>query len=612
MESLLRDHPWSEDELAKGRPLDYLWRFDLSLSPDELWPYVIETSRLNRSIGVGEMKFDEVNGVLHGSSRNAGVRQEWIEVPWDWVAGRTLTSVRRFSRGLAHVARGIYRLDERAGGAGTSLYVYFGWIPRGLYGRMCIALGMPWLRRGYDRVLASIEADAGKPVTDIAALREDPPPLEPATRARLSTLRDEVVAMGADAAAIDKLLHYVEHGDETDLYRIQIRPLARDWGVDEDALLLACLYGTRAGLLDLGWDVICPHCRGVRFEATTLGDVGCDEKCEVCDVEFSTEADNALEITFHVHPSIRAVPRVYYCSAEPATKLHIQLQQRLAPGETRLVTTRIAPGRYRMRVRGGRAYRFLDVGDSAVAEPVDVDLGALVDLSTGRAPTLHLRNSGADVRTVVVENVQWADDALRPSRLFSLQEFRDLFSKEYLAADIQLSVGEQTILFTDMVGSTSFYGSRGDPEAFMEVRRHFTEVYEEVRNHRGAVIKTIGDAAMAAFTDPVDAVEAAAAIMRRFHPNREDTSIRLRASLNTGPCIAVNLNSGIDYFGGTVNIASKLQALAEGGDIAFSDKTYSSPGVKASLERAGAHLDKQTFTHAALPEPIPVYRWHVS
>jgi class 3 adenylate cyclase len=193
--------------------------------------------------------------------------------------------------------------------------------------------------------------------------------------------------------------------------------------------------------------------------------------------------------------------------------------------------------------------------------------------------------------------------------LFNLQEFRDLFSRESLAADMKLSVGEQAILFTDMVGSTRFYETQGDPGAFKEVRRHFTEVYDEVRKHRGAVIKTIGDAAMAAFADPVDALRAAAGIQARFDGARADTPVRLRISLNSGPCIAVNLNSAIDYFGRTVNLAAKLQSLSGAGQIVFPRALASAPGVAALLAAQGATLEELEFENKALDRPMPVYRW---
>ena len=129
--------------------------------------------------------------------------------------------------------------------------------------------------------------------------------------------------------------------------------------------------------------------------------------------------------------------------------------------------------------------------------------------------------------------------------------------------------------------------------------------------HRGAVVKTIGDACMGAFTSPLDAVRASREIHDTFSPARKDTPIRLRISLNTGPCIAVRLNANMDYFGGTVNIAAKLQSLAEAWQVAMSEATYASPGVAAYLAELGATLEELTYTSAALPAPVAVKRWTV-
>jgi class 3 adenylate cyclase len=193
--------------------------------------------------------------------------------------------------------------------------------------------------------------------------------------------------------------------------------------------------------------------------------------------------------------------------------------------------------------------------------------------------------------------------------LFSFQEFRDLFSREYIGADVQLAVGEQTILFTDIVGSTRMYLDRGDPEAFVEVRKHFEELFRIVDEHEGAVVKTIGDATMASFTDASRAVRAAQAMHEAFHPGREDTTVRLRASMNTGTCIAVNLNSNIDYFGNTVNVAAKLQCCAEGGDIALSDDTLRSPGVAECLEELGAELERVDLDLSSVGRPLVAHVW---
>jgi class 3 adenylate cyclase len=124
-------------------------------------------------------------------------------------------------------------------------------------------------------------------------------------------------------------------------------------------------------------------------------------------------------------------------------------------------------------------------------------------------------------------------------------------------------------------------------------------------------VKTIGDAVMATFGDPVDAVKASRKIHDTFHPARTDTPIRLRISLNTGPCIAVRLNANADFFGGTVNVAAKLQALAEGHQIAMSEATYRGPGVAEYLAEQRAELEPLEYTSKALPAPVGVRRWSV-
>ena len=116
---------------------------------------------------------------------------------------------------------------------------------------------------------------------------------------------------------------------------------------------------------------------------------------------------------------------------------------------------------------------------------------------------------------------------------------------------------------------------------------------------------------MAAFNNPLDAVNAGQAIHLCFHSARTD-SPKLRISLNTGPCIAVKLNTGIDYFGHTVNVAAKLQSLAEAWQIAISDAVYGSAGVAPWLAEQGVALEDLSYSSKALLGAIGVKRWSVT
>jgi class 3 adenylate cyclase len=260
---------------------------------------------------------------------------------------------------------------------------------------------------------------------------------------------------------------------------------------------------------------------------------------------------------------------------------------------------------------GHRGGWFVDAEEGGPGELVwdDHPEGTVVRAST--MPTVTFANDGSESEEFSIERATWSDHALRPGTLLAFQDFRDLFSEDYIGADVKLAVGEQTLLFTDVVGSTAFYASRGDPAAFVEIKKHFDELFAIVAKHRGAVVKTIGDAVMATFGSPLDAVRASQAIHQAFGPARADTPIRLRISLNTGPCIAVRLNSNADFFGGTVNVAAKLQALAEAYQIAMSAATYNASGVAEFIAGQTSELDTLEYKSKALPAPVTVKRWTV-
>lgn len=605
LEQLLALHPWPA-EYREDKKIERLWVYDLPGTPQALWPFISDTSRVNRALGTAEMTFWERDGKRYGSSKAGGVRHEWLEVPWSWVAEQWLTSTRIYERGFMRLNYAIHRLEPTP--TGTRLYLYFGVVPRGALGAAAIRIGLPTIKRAYDRVLPALAAQLDRQRPDVLQLPA--PALTGEAEARLRTGREQLIAEGLPGEAIDRLVGWIRTGDDADLHRIQIRERARAWKLPETDLLRTALHATRAGLLDLSWDTICPHCRGLRDETGSLAHVKAEGHCEVCKLDFTTDTAEAIEVTFRVHPSIRAVPEVLYCSAEPARKDHVRVQRMLAPGEAVEIQPRLAPGRYTVWV-GHRGGWYLDIEDDAPAELVYEDHPEGTIVRASPEPVVRVENDGSEPELFTIERTTWSDDALRPGMLLSLQEFRDLFSEEYIGADVKLAVGEQTLLFTDVVGSTAFYASRGDPAAFVEIKKHFDEVFAIVANNRGAVVKTIGDAVMATFVNPVDAVRASQQIHQTFHPARADTPIRLRISLNTGPCIAVRLNANADFFGGTVNIAAKLQALAEGYQIAMSEATYRSTGVAELLAEQRAELEDLTYESKALRDVVRVKRWTV-
>ena len=573
--------PWD-----KRRTLHYFWHFEVAAPGTRVWDSMIDTSRLNRRLGISEMQFDERNGRLLGRSRTAGLKLEWEEIPWQWEYARSLTSSRIYSRGFADYVRVNYLLEEIDPDT-TRVYVYFGWVPRGLFGRILLWAGMPRTRNRYaPTVRKLVEEDLETEQSEALEIASSQPS-SVAEPERLTRLQRDLVETGVNDRVVEQLVRLVREGSDEDLYRLRVRALARAWRLSLNDVLYGFLQATRAGHLTLTWDVICPHCRGVREEIKHLGDLPESGSCDVCDIKFETLGLNAYEVSFHVHASLRPVARRFFCSAEPATRDHIKIQLVLEPGEQRTLETLLGPGIYRLRRRGEQNMQLLEISETEHSGAAIVDWPETISstpLVCGPKPTLRLRNQKNEPQTYVVESNALDQDILRPVDLFNFQDFRDLFSAEALSANIQLDVGRQTILFTDIVGSTEFYRQRGDQDAFAAVRGHFVEIYRVAREHNGAVVKTIGDAAMMAFTDPVAALRAAIAVQRAFPGSAGvHKGLRIRVSMNQGPCLAVNLNSGIDYFGSAVNLAAKLQSLAGAGQVAVPRELFENDGVAVSI-----------------------------
>ncbi len=606
---LLRAHPWPA-EYEEARRLEWLWTFDVASPPDVLWPLLADLSRLNRTLGLPPMTFVERDGVRWGTARYTGVKHEWQELPWNWVAGRWYELVRIYKKGAMRALHGVVELVPR--GSGTRVAIYYGIVPRSRIFDLGLRLSFGAMGRAYGRLLPRIAAEAAREPAVPPCLR--PPPVELASDAvrRLEAAGSALTREGLDAAIVTRLVEWIAGAGDDELERIRVRERARAWAVDEDALLHVFLHATRTGLLHLSWDVVCPHCRGVRDTTGRLDALPTSGACDACGISFGTDSAETVEITFHVHSSIRRVERGVYCSAEPVHKPHIHLQHAVAAGERAEVVVPLAPGRYRMRIRGEMRGAWLDVAEGAPSSLAWSASEPPRDATLAPGGTLELAGPEAGASTFVVETAAWLELALRPGRLLSLQDFRDLFSDQALAVGVQLAVGEQTILFTDVVGSTAMYAERGDPAAFVEVKRHFDEVFAIIGAHRGAVVKTIGDAVMGAFNEPLDAVKAARAVHAAFPPGRGREAIRLRVSLNSGTCIAVRLNAAIDYFGHTVNVAAKLQALAEAWQIAMSEATASAPAVVEWLAGEGVQLEEVAIELKGIAEPLRALRWTVS
>ena len=202
---------------------------------------------------------------------------------------------------------------------------------------------------------------------------------------------------------------------------------------------------------------------------------------------------------------------------------------------------------------------------------------------------LRIASRCADGRHVKIERLGFASAAATAHVVSTLDEFRSLFAKDLLKRGTPLKVARAAILFSDLTGSTALYTKVGDAAAFRLVDDHFDVLRAVVAAHEGVLVKTMGDAVMAAFVDATQCARAAADALARFETFRAGQThgalVGLKLGLFAGACYVVTANGALDYFGQTVNVASRLQHLAASGELVIPSDTYAAldDTVRASL-----------------------------
>ncbi len=193
-----------------------------------------------------------------------------------------------------------------------------------------------------------------------------------------------------------------------------------------------------------------------------------------------------------------------------------------------------------------------------------------------------------------------------------LQVFRDLFAHEVLRPGEEISIGSVTLMFTDLRDSTRMYRQIGDASAFGRVREHFEILEKAIASEGGSIVKTMGDAVMATFRRPIDGLRAVWKAQTEI-AERGKPMLWLKVGLHQGPCIVVNLNDRLDYFGSTVNITARLPDFSQGGEFIFSETIYHDPEVTQFLAQniKSSVLNRFTGDLKGFDEPFTMWRLKV-
>src|SRR3984893_15223040 len=437
-----------------------------------------------------------------------------------------------------------------------------------------------------------------------------------------------VLKQTADPDVAEAIRQLIENGEDHELNRINLLDFAARAGLNEERVISGLLHASRLCLFDLSWNVLCPGCGGVLDAHSTLKSLRHDDyHCGLCACGYEASVDEQVEVAFTVSPRIRRIAahdpnslpiwdyfkQIFWSSGvdlnnESFASLTDEVvldALELPPGERAVLSLQLPSQFIIVFEPVTHSAQFIDVQGDPTKERQQLSLiyskaktptGGTITLRPG--PLRLSLDNQAGVR--VLPSVFVAAEALHhligkrkpfltAKRMLTNQTFRDVFKADNLNIDQRLKITSLTFLFTDLKGSTALYERVGDLAAFDLVRAHFHALLEIISTEKGAVVKTIGDAVMATFNRPDNAIVAGLgrrAAMDKLNAERDRDDLVVKIGIHEGPCLAVMLNERQDYFGQTVNIAARVQGLSTSQAIHITGPVIDAPAVAAILDKA--------------------------
>ncbi len=456
-----------------------------------------------------------------------------------------------------------------------------------------------------------------------------------------------ILRQSADGAVVDLIENLIQDAPDHELNRVNVLAFAKKHHLDEETTIAAFLHAARLGLFELSWNVLCPGCGGVLDAGTSLKSLNQEEySCALCAAGYEPTLDEMVEVTFTVNPRVRKI-----AAHEPDTlpmadylrqifwgsgiDLPEDFEQKLEeiildavelPAGERVILSIQLPAAFLILFDPvTHATQFLDVKGEPTRERQNLSLilselhaeNRKMELRPGPVRLLlenHTKHRTLPAVWLASDDLHKMMERRRPfltaKRLLTNQTFRDIYRTETLDIDQRLKITSLTFLFTDLKGSTELYERVGDLVAYDLVREHFRVLNEIVASEAGAVVKTIGDAVMATFPSPDHAVSAALRMreaMRSLNEQYGQEDLLLKIGIHEGPCLAVVLNDRQDYFGQTVNIASRVQGLAASRSIYATGSVIENPEALELIETKGLHATLQKTTLRGINDEFSVY-----
>ncbi|MBO0589303.1 adenylate/guanylate cyclase domain-containing protein [Sporosarcina sp. E16_8] len=542
----------------------------------QIWSLLEDTNQLNQEIGLFPVRFSPYShkeGSLFRQSRTrvfGAIEIAWREYAFEWIKQQSYSLERVYTKGP--IVQVQWKVSVEPQGENTTLLKLKGdFTYRNLVGRLAMKIIIiPQLRKTFLYAL-QLEGNSG-----VAAIRPRLKQVAVVEKERLDRLTAKLTEAFSNEQMIEQLIQTLVNGKDEEVTSMKPLQWAEIHKFDRRQTVELFLIATKVGVLDQEWSLMCPNCRVPKSQTNTLRQLDNTVHCDLCGVDYEIDFDRYVEMLFSVNPSIRQTSQALFCVNGPLNSPHVVAQFRIPSHSSMELELPDWDQKLRWRVLKFNYTTSIYEGTDDAKSILTLKESGFAEKEVAKTRLMQVENQTSQEFVLVLEEVDWDRFALTAREVTSLQLFRELFATEVLSPDQQIGVGNMTILFTDLKGSTQLYESIGDALAYSNVKKHFDFLRKYIQANHGTIVKTIGDSVMAAFIQDKDAFNAALAIQKNIHLLNENISqaVQVKIGFYTGPVIAVNANEILDYFGRTVNMAARIQQQSVGGDIVISEHDY--------------------------------------
>ncbi len=555
-------------------------------APERAWTLIGDTDWMNRRAEAGAVVkldiesqrdgFPMLRGQLAGP---LGLKLPFLEVWSSWVAGRFFRQVRDIESPV--IARSDYRAElvPIEGSALVKPVIEMQLTGPGWASGVRRGLSLSKMRRLWEGTLERLTL----PIEGEDPARELGPEAAAAVRRWAGV---------CDPAVVSRFDHHFRFARPTDLSRLRAFDLADRWGLPRDAVLDALLGALGVGAVELFWSVRCSRCYGQVAGGRLLSDLADHAECAGCQVRTDVDMAANVEVLFAPHPSVATQLDVNYCTVFPKASPSQVAVLTMLPGQRVSAPIQLPQGAWTfgpghgvpdMQVTVGQAGSDTLAWDAGHQAPSEIRAGTV---------TLDVTNGTADRQRVFLTRVGGGLPMVPASLLTTKESFRRQLGHQVLAPDLRVGVRSIALVFTDLSGSTAMYEELGDARAFSVVRDHFIVLRKAAARNNGTIVKTIGDAVMAAFYDAPAAMAGAFDMLEEFNAWVGTVGLEnppsLKVGVHVGAALVVHSDqAGLDYFGGSVNLAARAQGAAEAGEVVWTDAVQAQERAREVVAQRG-------------------------